>query len=128
MDEGGEDNSLSEAPTLSATQFVLTRKPTEEVIRVDSQLGPKEAVEAVAELPAQITGDSIKVGTDPGNVQAKPECDMWTPTLREGSPQTLDNLATASSAELCSLEGNGFGPGYEHPYWALLHEAGYTQW
>ena len=106
----------------------LTHKHREEVRRTDNQLGPKEVVEAVAELPVPLTGDSNKVGTDPGNVQAGPEVDTWTPTLREGSPQALDTLVTASSAEPGPLKDTGFGPGYEHPFWALLYEAGYRQW
>ena len=98
MVEGGDDNPLSEAPALSVTQFVLTHKPSEEVIRAEGELGPKGAVKAVAKLPALIARDSIQGGTDPNNVQTVPEGDTWTPTLLQGNPQTSNNEITASSA------------------------------
>lgn len=85
----------------------------------------KEAVKTVVGLPAPLTEDSNKANIGLSKVQFGPKADTWTPTRQDDSPRIVDSMVTPSSTIPRHTEDTGFGPGYEHPFWALMNEAGY---
>lgn len=71
------------------------------------------------------TVDATCLPTGPGN--GLPE----VVTVPTGSGNRLPEVVPApvsSPATTLDTEETGFGPGYEHPFWALLYEAGYRKW
>ena len=65
MDEGGEDNPLSETLDLSVTQLAHTQEPSGEAIWAEGQLEPHGVVESEVELTAPVARDSTQGGTKP---------------------------------------------------------------
>lgn len=60
--------------------------------------------------------------------QGDPEAATCTPTIPGNNPSEVVPEPTPSPVTPTYTDETGFGPRYEHPFWALLYEAGYRQW
>ena len=65
-----------------------------------------------------------QTGIGNGIGQSAPKAATCIPTGPETSTPELSPSPTTN----INPEETGFGPGYEHPFWSLLYQAGYRSW
>ena len=128
MNEEGEGSSVCKALDYGVIPLSLSEKSKEEVRPTSNQLVTKEATENGLNTATQLAVDSHQTGNRTGIRHDNPEAATCTLARQESSPSEGGPESVPSPVIPTYTDETGLGPGYEHPFWTLLYEAGYRQW
>ena len=128
MDEEGEGSLVCKSPDCRVIPLSLSEKSREEVRTTSNQLVTKGATENGLNTATQLAVESHKVGNKTGIRLGDPEAATCMPTIPGSSPSEAVPEPAPSTVTSTYIDEAGIGPGYEHPFWTLLYEAGYRQW